>query len=176
MNLGDLIWITSYNVNLSITTIFPCFFIDSICNGHIFITIHELKPWVFFSFNMPTNQILVLQIRCICEWVNTMIWKTESWTVAYNFNYQINLHRIWLDINGITITTENLLVCKWYGWNLDMTLNIIFLDITKRRILQVEISNQTKYSNVSTMTEDNNESTALTEDFRKTNKLKSHHL
>ena len=26
------------------------FFIDSICNGHIFITIHELKPWVFFSF------------------------------------------------------------------------------------------------------------------------------
>ena len=27
------------------------FFIDSICNGHIFITIHELKPWVFFSFN-----------------------------------------------------------------------------------------------------------------------------
>ena len=57
-----------------------------------------------------------------------------------------------------------------------MTLNIIFLDITKRRILPVEISNQTKYSNVSTMTEDNHESTALTEDFRKTNKLKSHHL
>ena len=56
-----------------------------------------------------------------------------------------------------------------------MTLNIIFLDITKRRILPVEISNQTEYSNVSTMTADNHESTDLTEDFMKTNKLKSHH-
>ena len=57
-----------------------------------------------------------------------------------------------------------------------MTLSIISLDITKRRILRVEISNQTEYSNVSTMTADNHESTALTEDFMKTNKLKSHHL
>ena len=28
------------------------FFIDSICNWHAFITIHQLKPWVFFAFNM----------------------------------------------------------------------------------------------------------------------------
>ena len=29
---------------------FVAFFIDSISNGYTLITIHELKPWVFFAF------------------------------------------------------------------------------------------------------------------------------
>ena len=42
------------------------FFIDSICNGHIFITIHELKPWVFFSFNVLLHGTIQRSLNSVC--------------------------------------------------------------------------------------------------------------
>ena len=30
------------------------FLIDGLSNGYTLITIHKLKPWVFFAFNIPT--------------------------------------------------------------------------------------------------------------------------
>ena len=50
-----------------------------------------------------------------------------------------------------------------------MTFIIIICDITKRRIIPKEISNQTEYSKGNTITADNHESSTSTDDFMKTN-------
>ena len=39
------------------------FLIDSISNGYTLITIHELKPWVFFAFNIGFAELQLKSLR-----------------------------------------------------------------------------------------------------------------
>ena len=65
LNLDDLLWIMSYDVNLSIITIFCIFGIDDISNGYTLITIHGLKPWALFAFKESLMSDPFIETSCV---------------------------------------------------------------------------------------------------------------
>ena len=100
------------------------FVIDGIFNGYMLITIHELKPWVFFAFNFcidisnlvhcTGNLILNMFSNTYLLWKEVNIWISSIWKPK-------------IYISWITVVLKHFLILKRKNLNLSYLNTIYFL-------------------------------------------------